>query len=429
LIAWVGRPGLVARAGGPGLVAWVGRPGLVVRAGHPRLVARAGGPRSVARAGRSGSVARVGRHRAVARAGPPLSAARAGRSPPAARPRVAPPVRAQVPASEHPGRRVPQPVHQGRRQPVGAGAAGGAGRAEFLGDPGQRLFGGDEQGVERRVLHGELAPSVGVPGVPVVGGQPYVPSVVQIRRPVLGRAVVEVGAAEGAGRGRGDPGERDVPAGAVVHALLPGVDHGHQPAAAQVPAVQQIAVPGGQPRVHPGQEAAGARQFGVGAVHQPGRERVDGWLHDPGRLYGARGARRAAGGGGAPEVGAGEVGVERYGGVEDDVRYTPVGPLGGQQRLQLGLRPPRREVPQADRDERRVPGPLVRIQVPGGDGRAARPVGVQHAGRLEVQGGGGGRRGITGGPVRRGTDGELRAAIHSGLPEDEDARPDDRVWR
>jgi hypothetical protein len=69
--------------------------------------------------------------------------------------------------------------------------------------------------------------------------------------------VVEVGSAEGAGRGRRDAAERGVPGRGVVHALLPGVDHGGQAPAAQVPAVQQIAVPGREARIEAGQEATG----------------------------------------------------------------------------------------------------------------------------------------------------------------------------
>ena len=252
--------------------------------------------------------------------------------------------------------------------------------------------------------------------------------------------MVEVGAAEGAGRGRSDPCQGGVPAGAVVHTLFPGVHDGRERPPAQIPAVQQIAVPGGQPGIHPGEETAGPRQSGVGAVDQPDGQRVHRWLHDAGGLYGARGARGAPRGRGAPEVGAREVGVERDGGVEDDVRDASVTPLGAQQRLQLGLRPQRGEVAQPYRDERGVPGPLVRVQPAGGHRGGAGPVVLQHTrgpdvqrsgrwGRIRRVGRGGGincsgRVVYKGG--RGGAGGELGGAIHSGLPE---RRPAERFGR
>lgn len=393
-----------------------------------------------------------------------------------------------VPAEEHALRGIPQPLDERRRQPLRARTAGRARRPQLFRDVREGVLGGDEQRVERGVLDGEVAcvpcvpcvpcasvahagvacvgaarvrvarmcvtqvcmahvcvARVGVARIPVLRRQPDVPPVVQVRRTVLGRPVVEVGAAEGAGRGGGDAGERGVPARGVVHALLPRVDDRRQPAAPQVAPVHQIAVPGGQPRVHPGEEAAGPREPRIGAVHQPGRERVHRWLHDAGGLYGARGARRAPRGRGAPEVGAREVRVERHGGVEDDVRDAPVAPLGVQQRLQLGLCPARRDVPQSDGDERRVPGPLVRVQAARGNRRRARPVGVQDRHRSAVQRaeGSGAADGVCDlcdvrdvcgvcdacvacgvceacdGGLGRAAD-ELGGAIHAGLPEDDE---------
>jgi hypothetical protein len=78
--------------------------------------------------------------------------------------------------------------------------------------------------------------------------------------------VGEVGTAEGAGRGRCDARERGVPAGAVVHTLFPGVHDGRQGAPAEVPPVQEIPVPGREPGIHPGEEAARPGQPRVGTV-------------------------------------------------------------------------------------------------------------------------------------------------------------------
>lgn len=163
------------------------------------------------------------------------------------------------------------------------------------------------------------------------------------------------------------------------------------------------------------------------------------WLHDARRLHGARGARGAPRGRGAPEVGAREVRVERHGGAEHDVRNPAVAPLDAEQRLQFRLRPQGRHMTQPDRDEGRVPGPLMGIQAAGGDGGRSRPVAVEHLGGPDVQRAGGpggivyvgggvgglartGRRGGAGGAHgsgdARAADGESGCAVHSGLPED-----------
>lgn len=223
-------------------------------------------------------------------------------------------------------------------RPGGALLVGGGVAAGGLGDAGEGVFGGDEQGVEAGVLDGEaVLPRVLVAAVPVVGGEADVPAVVEVGGAFGRLAVVEVGAAVRAGGYGLDAGEGAVPGGAVVHAGLPGVEHGGESGAAQVAGAGEVVVPGGEARAQPGQEAAGAGGLRVGGVDEPGGEGVDGRLDDAGGLDGGGGSGRGARGRGAPEVGAREVGVEGDGRVEDDVRDAAVAPLSGGQGLQFAL--------------------------------------------------------------------------------------------
>src|SRR5690606_4948250 len=122
---------------------------------------------------------------------------------------------------------VPQPLEQRGGQLLCAHQVVGRVGADAAGDAGQRVLGGDQQGVEAGVLHGEAVrdPAAGraveVSLVAVVGRQPHVAAVVEVGGAVGGNAVVQVGAAEGARGGGLDAGERRVPARAVVHARLP----------------------------------------------------------------------------------------------------------------------------------------------------------------------------------------------------------------
>ncbi len=292
----------------------------------------------------------------------------------------------EVAGAEDAGGVVPEAVHQPAGQLGGALAVAGAVLAEVVRHAGEREFAGDEEGVEAGVLQGEPVAGgpVVVAGRAVGGGEPHVAAVVQVGGPVGGVAVVEVGAAEGAG-GRFDAGEGAVPGGAVVHAGFPRVDDGRQPPAAEVTAGQEVVVPGGEPGQHPGQEAAPGGLGGVRAVHQPGGEGVHRGLHDAGGLGSGGGARGASRPGGLPEVGAREVGAVRDLGVEDDVREASVGPLAGEQGFEFLLGAAHGEVAQADRDERRVPAPLVGVERAGGDGGGAGPVAEEDPRRTAPQ--------------------------------------------
>lgn len=169
--------------------------------------------------------------------------------------------------------------------------------------------------------------------------------------------------------------------------------HGGETRAAQVARAGEVVVPGRQMSVHAGQESAAARRFWVRLVDEPGGQRVNWGLHDPGGLDTCRSSRFRAVPRGAPEIGAREIGVEGDRGIEDDVRNPSVGPLGPDQRLQLALSTPYGQMAQADGDEGRVPAPLMGIQAAGRDGGTARPVGEQDpcraASKSQVVDGGG----------------------------------------
>lgn len=305
----------------------------------------------------------------------------------------------QVTAEEHAVGGRPEPLQQGRGEARRPRLVGGGVRTRLGGDPGQRVLGDDQQSVDTGVLDREGMPArhVRVTAVAVVGGEPHIASVVQVGRTFRGLPVVKVGAAVRTGGGRLDTSQRAVPAGAVVHAGLPRVHHGRQPAAAEVAGAREVVVPGHEPVVHTGQETAAARGLRVRPVDEPGRERVHRGLHDAGGLGACRGACRGAVRGGAPEVGAGEVRVEGHGGAEHDVGDAPVGPLRAQQALQLTLGPAHGQMAQTDRDEGRVPAPLVRIQPARRDGGGPRPVGEEYPCRAAPKGqviGGGGHGGF-----------------------------------
>ena len=104
---------------------------------------------------------------------------------------------------------------------------------------------------------------------------------------------------------------------------------------------------------------------------------VDGRLRDPGRLDVARGVWRS--GRRLPEGGTREVGVLRDRRVEDDVGHHPVRPLCAEERLEL-LLGARLVVPRAaERDERRIPAPLVGIEGAGRQAGGPDPRRVEHA--------------------------------------------------
>jgi len=118
-------------------------------------------------------------------------------------------------------------------------------------------------------------------------------------------------------------------------------------------------------RVQPGELVAAS---GV-PVHLPGGQGV----HR--RLYHAGGVPP----GYRPERGAGKVVALRHVRVEDDVRYPAVRPLRREQAAQFQPRPVGRVVRQADRDEGRVPRPLVRVQAAGRNRVRTAPVAEEDA--------------------------------------------------
>ena len=170
--------------------------------------------------------------------------------------------------------------------------------------------------------------------------------------------------------------EVTVPGRRVVEARLPRMHHHRQPRAGGRAAVVEVGVP---PRPAAGRASRGTpaslRVAGV-AVHLEGRAGVDRRLGDARRLDVARRLRRPRRR--LPERRPREVRVLRDRGVEHDVRHAAVGPLGAEERteLLLGLR---LVVPRpAERHERRVPAPLVRVEGPGRQRRRADPVRVEH---------------------------------------------------
>src|SRR5512132_4592634 len=63
---------------------------------------------------------------------------------------------------------------------------------------------------------------------------------------------------------------------------------------------------------------------------------------------------------------------------EADVGQKPVRPLPGEDPAELGLRPPLIETGVSDRDARRVPAPLMRVEARGGPCGVAHPVRLEH---------------------------------------------------
>jgi len=136
----------------------------------------------------------------------------------------------------------------------------------------------------------------------------------------------------------------------------------------------EVGVLGDQLGVQPRQEGQRLRWVG-GVPVDLKRRRMQRRLGDP---RGRHAVGMAAGAAGLPEVGAGEVAAGRHGGVEDDVGQHAVGPLRTEQRLQLGLGALLVVPGPPDRDEGRVPAPLVRVQAARWHRRGAQPVVVEH---------------------------------------------------
>jgi len=156
-----------------------------------------------------------------------------------------------------------------------------------------------------------------------------------------------------------------VPARGVVGAALPGVVDGHKPRALGVAGCREVTVPGEQTPVVAGEEGAGAGDalFVLaprGLPDSPDGYGVDWRLAQP---AGARTRRRVfRERGGVPALRVGEVALLRSLGVEDYVGDLARRPLAGKEGLELVRRPTVVHVREAERDERRVPAPLVRVQ-------------------------------------------------------------------
>ena len=147
---------------------------------------------------------------------------------------------------------------------------------------------------------------------------------------------------------------------------LPGVQDDYQ--TVLVPACRVQPVVPALERWHDLLEEA---DVGVGLVQDPHRRREDRRLRDPAR----RDLGGAVAGGGAPELGAGRVvGIRN---VEDDVWDHSVLPLAAKERTHLGSPTRRVDACEADRDQRRVPVPLVRVEVATGPDEGAHVVAGQ----------------------------------------------------
>ena len=160
-----------------------------------------------------------------------------------------------------------------------------------------------------------------------------------------------------------DPRQRRIPPRCVVGAL-PGVVDGDEPRPFRVAPFNEVAVPREELRVERARasdERATPIPFDTFGARDredpPHRDRMHRWLDETARRhFGRRGAHVAR----APEVRTRPViGDVR---VEDDVRDAAVGPLRREEMLELLDRPRRVEMREADRDERAIPAPLVRIQ-------------------------------------------------------------------
>ena len=176
---------------------------------------------------------------------------------------------------------------------------------------------------------------------------------------------------------------RRVPGGAVVQPGLPRVHDAGQPAPADVPAGGEVALLGHQPGIEPAQRRPpGRRRDTAGTPSQAAGACTGGWISPEvaaGRC--ALGERRV------PELGPREVRADAQRRVEHDVRHPPVDPLGPEQARQLPPGAVGADVGPADRDERRVPAPLVRVEGARGHRVVVLPVGVEGGDGEPAQGG------------------------------------------
>lgn len=184
----------------------------------------------------------------------------------------------------------------------------------------------------------------------------------QVHAPVLRRAR----------RAQADAREHVVPRGRVVHAGLPRVAQRREPAAVAIALAVEVVVPGAELRLKLAKE--GERRLAVARalVDAADGRGVQRRLDDPGRARVGGGVGRARR---LPHRGAREVAVARS--AEHDVRHEAVRPLPLEQRAELRARALLVAARQADRDQRRVPAPLVRVEVRSRARAAPEPVAIE----------------------------------------------------
>ncbi len=153
-----------------------------------------------------------------------------------------------------------------------------------------------------------------------------------------------------------------------MRARLPRVPDLDQPVVAPCPLPVQVLVPRDELRHQRTEETARVVAVAGVAIDVPDRRRMERRLHDPRRLGLLRGARGKLG---SPELRPREVARVFC---EPDVRQQAVRPLSREDPLELGLRSLLVPARVPDRDARRVPAPLVWVEVGGRAGRVSHPV-------------------------------------------------------
>ena len=214
--------------------------------------------------------------------------------------------------------------------------------------------------------------------LPELFDQPEEPVVVPVGWALCVRNRAGVQAGVRAWLGHRDALESAVPARGVVRAF-PRVIGGDKPGCLGITLGGEVAVPVDHPRVQRLHARADLRSL-LPRRQLPDplqRQGVHRRLADPSRLHRGRGRRRRHGG--VPPLRPGKVGVI-LARAEHEVRHHARRPLRGEQALELGHGPPDVQVRPADRDERAVPAPLVRVQDRRRPRPTARVVGVQHGG-------------------------------------------------
>jgi hypothetical protein len=156
---------------------------------------------------------------------------------------------------------------------------------------------------------------------------------------------------------RHHPPERPVPLHGVVAAGLPRVDEDRLAEAARVALGQEEAMPG----VEDPQQRAGAALVRMVVEEQPHRGGRQRRLGDPGDAA-AVGAHAPAPPARAGQVAAGQ--AQRGAAAEGDVRDHPLPVASSRERLELGPRARGIELGPAERRQRGVPVPLVRVRGP-----------------------------------------------------------------